>query len=103
MELRDSTGNTAIIGASGVNGTASLSGTGIFQFTSPRIVSKGTSETYTVYATISGVSGAANTANLTFGLGAKASFLWTDVIGAVTGITGAQLNTYPSGTQTKNN
>jgi hypothetical protein len=103
MELRDSTGNTVIIGGSGVNGTASLSGTGIFQFTSPRTIAKNTTETFTVYATISGVSGAANTANLTFGLGAKASFLWTDVIGAVTGITGAQLNTYPSGTQTKNN
>lgn len=104
MELRDSTGNTVIVGSTGVNGSAGLNGSGTFSFnTSARTIAKGTSETYTVYATVSGVSGAANTANLTFGLGAKAGFLWTDVIGGATGITGAQLNTYPSGTQTKNN
>ena len=104
MQLRDSTGNTVIVGASGVNGSAGLGGTGTFLFdTSARTITKGTSETFTVYATVSGVSGAANTANLTFALGAKASFLWTDVIGGALSIPGAQLNTYPAGTQTKNN
>lgn len=104
MELRDSTGNTVIVGGSGVNGNTGLGGTGTFSFnTSARTITKGTSETFTVYATVSGVTGAANTMSLTFGLGAKASFLWTDVIGGVASITGAQLNTYPSGTQTKNN
>ena len=104
VQLRDSTGNTVIVGTGGVNGSADLTGTGAFSFnTAARTITKGTSETFTVYATVSGVSGAANTANLTFGLGAKASFLWTDVIGAQASITGAELNTYPAGTQTKNN
>jgi hypothetical protein len=104
VELRDSTGNTVIVGASGVNGSAGLNGSGTFSFnTSARTITKGTSETFTVWATFSGVTGGSNTMNETFGLGAKASLLWTDVIGAVTGITGAQLNTYPTTTQTKSN
>ncbi len=104
LELRDSTGNTVIVGTGGVNGSAGLNGSGTFSFnTAARTITKGTSETFTVYATVSGVSGAANTMSLTFGLGAKGSLLWTDVIGGQASITGAQLNTYPSGTQTKNN
>ncbi len=104
VQLRDSTGNTVIVGTGGVNGSADLTGSGTFAFnTSARTIAKGTTETFTVYATVAGVAGAANTANLTFGLGAKASFTWTDVIGAVAGIDGSLLNTYPSGTQTKNN
>lgn len=104
IELRDSTGNTVIVGTGGVNGSAGLSASGNFVFnTSPRVITKGTTETFTVYATFAGVTGGSNTMNETFGLGAKASFLWTDVIGNVTGITGAYLNTYPTGTQTKSN
>jgi len=103
LELRDSTGNTVIVGTGGVNGATGLNGSGTFSFSSPRTITKGTSETFTVYATVSGVSGAANTMSLTFSLGAKGSLLWTDVIGGVSSITGSQLNTYPSGTQTKNN
>jgi hypothetical protein len=105
VQLRDVTGNTVIVGTAGVNGTGNLDGSGTFTFDSPRTIAKGTSETYTVYATFSGVTGAANTMSETFGLGAKSSFLWDDVIGGAAGlgITGAQLNTYPSGTQTKNN
>jgi hypothetical protein len=103
VELRDATGNTVIVGSGGVNGTTALSGSGTFSFTSPRSITKGTSETYTVWATFTGVTGGSNTMNETFGLGAKASLLWTDVIGGVSGITGAQLNTYPTTTQTKSN
>ncbi len=104
VELRDSTGNTVIVGTGGVNGSAGLNGSGNFVFnTSSRVITHGTSETFTVYATFTGVTGGSNTMNETFGLGAKASFLWTDVIGNVTGITGAYLNTYPSATQTKSN
>ncbi len=104
IELRDSTGNTVIVGTGGVNGSAGLSASGTFLFnTASRVIQKGTSETFTVWATFASVAGGSNTMNETFGLGAKASFLWTDTIGAVTGITGAQLNTYPSSTQTKSN
>ena len=104
VELRDSTGNTVIVGTGGVNGSAGLNGSGTFSFnTSPRTIAKGTSETYTVWATFTGVTGGSNTMNETFGLGAKASLLWTDVIGAVTGIDGSYLNTYPTTTQTKSN
>jgi hypothetical protein len=106
VELKDASGNTVIVGSStaGVNGSAALSGSGTFSFnTSARTIAKGTSETYTVWANFTGVAGAANTMSETLGLGAKASFLWTDVIGNTAGITGAYLNTYPSTTQTKSN
>ena len=106
VELRDASGNTVIVGSStaGVNGSAALSGSGTFSFnTSARTITKGTSETYTVWANFTGVAGAANTMSETFGLGAKASFLWNDVIGGASNVTGAYLNTYPSTTQTKNN
>lgn len=104
IELRDSTGNTVIVGTGGVNGSAGLSASGTFAFnTSFRTISKGTSETFTVWATFAGVTGGSNTMNETFGLGAKASFLWSDVIGGGANITGAQLNTYPTATQTKSN
>lgn len=104
IELRDSTGNTVIVGTGGVNGSAGLNASGTFLFnTSSRTITKGTSETFTVWATFAGVTGGSNTMNETFALGAKASLLWTDVIGAQTSITGAQLNTYPTATQTKSN
>lgn len=106
VELRDSTGNTVIVGTGGVNGSAGLSASGNFVFnTSPRVIAKGTSETYTVYATFTGVTGGSNTMNETFSLGPKTAFLWTDVIGgaAGVGIDGSLLNTYPSATQSKNN
>jgi hypothetical protein len=104
IELRDSTGNTVIVGTGGVNGSAGLSASGTFSFnTAFRTIAKGTSETFTVWATFAGVAGGSNTMSETFGLGAKASFLWTDTIGGVANITGAQLNTYPSATQTKSN
>lgn len=110
VDLRDSTGNTVIVGSGGVNGTTTLgtggsaaTASGTFVFSTPRTITKGTSETYTVYATFGGVTGGSNTMNVSFGLGAKASFKWTDVIGNVAGITGSLLNTYPSATQTKSN
>ena len=108
VELRDSTGNTVIVGTGGVNGAVALgagtnSTVGTFAFSSPRTITKGTSETFTVYSSFTGVAGAANSMSVTFGLGDKNSLTWTDVIGGVAGITGAQLNTYPAGTQTKNN
>ena len=99
VELRDASGNVLAGGPSAV-----ASGTQTFSFgATPRTITKGTSETFTVYATTGGTTGAAGTSNVTFSLGAKAGFLWTDVIGGVSSITGSYLNTYPSGTQSKSN
>ena len=113
VELKDSTGNTVLVGTStaGVNGDTALSGSGNFVFSIAgtassstwRTITAGTSETYTVWATFSGVTGGSNTMNETFGLGPKANFKWDDVIGGVSDITGAYFNTYPSNTQTKTN
>jgi len=99
VQLRDASGNTQI------TGTNSLSASGTFTFSTPRTITKGTSETFTVWATFNSVSGAANTMSETFSLDSanKANFLWTDVIGNQASITGAQMNTYPNTTQTKNN
>ena len=59
VELRDSTGNTVIVGTGGVNGSAGLNGSGTFSFnTASRSITKGTSETFTVWATFAGVTGA---------------------------------------------
>lgn len=98
VELRDASGNALTAGPALV-----ASGTQNFVFSSPRTITKGTSETFTVYATTGGSTGAAGTSNVTFTLGAKASFLWTDVMGGVASITGTQLNTYPTTTATKGN
>ncbi len=92
LELRDSTGTTVLVGTGGVNGTSGLSASGTFLLnTSFRTITKGTSETFTVYATYASVT---TGASASFGLGAKASLLWTDTVGAVGGITGG-LITYP--------
>lgn len=97
IELRDASGSTIITGSN------ALSASGNFVLSTSRKISKGSSETYTVYATFTGVSGAAGTQSVTFGLGAKASFLWDDVVGGVNGINGSLLNTYPNTTQSKTN
>ena len=104
MELRDASGNTVLVGTGGVHGSYGLSGSGTFSFSNfARTITKGTSETFRVYATLSGVSGAANTANLAFSLGSKASFIWNDVMGSQSGISGSFINNYPTGSQTITN
>ena len=97
LELRDSAGSTIITGSN------ALGASGIFVLSTARRISKGTSETYTVYGTFSGVSGAAGTASVTFGLGGQTSFFWNDVAGGVNSITGQAMNTYPTNTQNKTN
>jgi hypothetical protein len=103
MMVKDSSGSSVIVGTSGSNGTTVLAGSGNFVFSSARKIAKGTSETYTIYGTVAGVSGAANTANITFSVGAATSFLWNDVMGAQTGIDGSKMYNYPTNTQTKSN
>ena len=98
VELRDADGNNVISGVAAVSG-----GSTNFVFSSPRTITKNTSETYSVYATLAACSGAAGTQSASFTLGSKSSFLWTDVLGAVTSITGDKFSSYPNVSQTKTN
>ena len=108
LMLMDSTGNTQIAGAFGVNGTSTaidINGDASFMmYVTPRTISKGTSETYTVWGTVAGVGGATNTMSEALGMGAKANFNWIDVLGgSATPISGSLLSSYPIVTQTLNN
>lgn len=97
VTLRDASGTQ-------ITGTTTLNGSGTFVFSSPRTIVKGTSQTFSVYATFSGVTGASGTMREAFSLGPKDSFIWTDVVGARAGINGMHLLTYPTDfTQTKLN
>lgn len=98
VELRDAAGTTVITGVAPVNG-----GVADFVFSTPRSIEKGKSETYTVFANFIGVTGAAGTQSVTFSLGDKANFLWTDVAGNVTGLTGTPINAFPTNSQTRTN
>ena len=98
VELRDSTGTTVITGVAPVNG-----GVADFVFSVPRTITRGTSETFTVFANFTGVTGAAGTQSATFSLGDKAQFLWTDVAGNVTGLTGTPINAFPTNSQSRVN
>lgn len=98
VELRDADGNNIISGTSAV-----AEGAQNIAISPARTITKGTSETYSVYATLGGCSGNAGTQSASFTLGAKASFLWTDVLGNITGITGANFTSYPNVSQTKTN
>ena len=103
--LRDATvgGGSIIIGNGGSNGSVGLNGSGNFVFTTPRTIPAGSSETYTVWATFSGVTGGAGTQSVSFSLGNKTSFLWTDVAGNTPNISGNYIYDWPTSTQTKTN
>lgn len=103
VELRDSTGNIVIVGSAGTNGSTQLTGSGAFVLSTPRIISRGTSETYTVWAKVTGVAGAAGTMSTTFSFGDRSIFLWTDVIGGNNQLNGLYMYGYPSGTYTVTN
>ena len=94
VQLRDSTGSTII------TNTNSLNGSGNFTFAIPRQINLGSSETYTVYANISGVAGPAGTQTVTFQLGNKSSLLWNDVFGNALNLSGDLILDYPSSSQT---
>ena len=103
VQLRDSAGTSVIVGTGGTNGTQDLDGSGTFEFTSPRTITRGTSETYTVWATFTNVSGNAGTQSVTFQAGNRASFRWTDVAGNVSNLDGSLINNYPTSSQTRSN
>ena len=102
LYLRDEQGNNIIANTVSVVPTA-VTGVTNFVFSTSRSITKNTPETYSVYATVGSCSGTAGTQSVSLTLGAKASFLWTDVLGAVTGITGANFTSYPNVSQTKTN
>lgn len=103
VQLRDSAGTNVIVGTAGTNGLGNLSGTGNFILTSPRTITAGTSETYTVWASFTAVAGNAGTNSVTFQAGDRANFIWADVPGNVAGLTGTPINGYPTGSQTRTN
>lgn len=94
VELRNASGTAAIADVS------TLSGSGTFVFTTPKLISKGTSEFFTVYATFNGVSGSSGDNSATFGLGDKAMFQWDDVTGNTLNLKGSVLKDWPSATST---
>ncbi|MEI6580851.1 MAG: hypothetical protein WCO07_01620 [bacterium] len=103
VELRSQYNNTVVVGKNGTNGTGSLSGSGNFILTTPRIISDGMSETYTVWATFSGVTGGIGTQSESFSLGQKSCFLWTDMVSNTTEINGTYILNWPTVSQVKTN
>lgn len=105
VSLYNAAGDTVIVGSGGTNGTTVLTASGTFTFSTPRVITKNTTETYSVWGTVVDAAGlgASGTSSVSFGLGDKGTFAWTDVIGGVSAIPGTQLNTYPTTTYTKHN
>ena len=102
VTLEDSSGN-ALTGIS----NQGFTGSDTFSFSTPRSISKNTSETYYVYGTVvaSGGLGASGNSSVAFSLGAKGSFAFTDVSGGVFGVAlpGTYIYGYPTGSQSKSN
>jgi hypothetical protein len=98
--LYDVNGN--VLNGAPTNNGLSTSGTFTFPSTG-RTINAGQSETYTVYATVNGLGTTTGSSSVTFGLGAKGSFTWTDVAGSVADIPGTNIYGYPTGVQTKTN
>jgi hypothetical protein len=90
VELRNAAGTAAIQGAT------HLSGSGIFVLTPPKTIAAGATETFTVYATTTGVTGVSGSNTIKFSLGDKNSLLWDDVSGNLLNQTGAMLHDYPA-------
>ena len=102
VTIRDASGNTLSLSP------AALSGNGTFDFTSGGTrqgftITKGTSATFTVWATVSGQLGTAGSSYITFGLGQQNSFLWDDVSTSQTKINGSGITNWPTGTQITSN
>ncbi len=98
VELRDQNGSVLSDAPSAVN-----DGTQTFTFSTPHTIARATSQTFTVYATVGGSLGSAGTSNVSFSLGAKGTFTWTDVTGSRSGLTGTNIYTYSTDSQTKSN
>ena len=104
--LYDQSGNT-LANAPTTNGVIN---SGTFNWASTQYsIPAGTSQTFTVYGTLTGTLGTAATTSVTFTLGSKANFAWMDVTGGVpasystSSIPGTYIYGYPAGTQSKSN
>ncbi|MEK7569027.1 MAG: peptidoglycan-binding domain-containing protein [Patescibacteria group bacterium] len=96
--VKDTAGNTVTTTNGTFAVTAGGTGTATIAFTNGDLIAAGTSKTYRIYITAATVSGAVNTTSLSTKLGVNTSFTWTDLNGGVTGITGANIYSYPDTT-----
>ncbi len=92
--VKDTNGGTITTTDSGFTGA----GANTITFTGGYSIAAGTSKTFDIYVTIGGSLGSAGTSRVTLGLGSSANFLWNDVNGNVTGVTGASIYNYPNTT-----
>jgi hypothetical protein len=88
-------GSTTVAGSS-VSACAAGAVNAIFG--SAQTIAAGTSKTYSLYATVGGMTGAAGTVSISTNVNTPASFLWNDVIGGGTAPTlnGSLVNNYPT-------
>jgi len=98
--LKDASGNTLTGAPAAINGGVNqdfiFSGTG-------RTISSGTSETYTVYAAVTGTLGTSGQSSVVFQLGDKAGFEWYDVAGNSSLLGGSGIYNYSTDSQSKSN
>ena len=98
--LKDASGNTLTGAPAAINGGVNqdfvFSGTG-------RTISSGTSETYTVYAAVTGTLGTSGQSSVVFQLGDKAGFEWYDVAGNSSQLGGSGIYNYSTDSQSKSN
>lgn len=90
--VKDTNGGTIATTDTGFTST----GLDTITFTGGYTIAAGTSKTFDIYATIGGSVGTGGSSRVTLGMGAAASFLWNDVNGNVTGITGSAIYNYPN-------
>ncbi|GAC1413662.1 MAG: hypothetical protein NVSMB66_6030 [Candidatus Doudnabacteria bacterium] len=81
----------AVVAGSTGSDTVTFAGSGF-------LIPAGTTKVFSVYTTPSGVTGATGTTSLSTKAGAAASFTFTDQVGGVANITGAQIYNYPTNT-----
>lgn len=92
VELRNASGTSVVADVSTLNGS------GTFVFSTPKVITKGTSETFSVYATFTGVNGPSGDNLVIFGLGDKTLFQWDDVTGNTLNLKGSVLRDWPTAT-----
>jgi hypothetical protein len=93
------------------NTTTATSGTSqVITFNTPRTIGHGASETYYVHGTVAATGtsgfGSGGSSYVTVSLGAKASFLWDDVVGGTVhgnNLPGTYIYGYPTASQSKTN
>lgn len=93
--VRDTSNNQITTTNTGLLVAANGSGSDTIAFTGGYLITAGTSKTFRISVTPQGVVA---TNSLSTKLGAAASLTWTDQVGGVSGITGANIYNYPADT-----